>query len=56
MDFKRLPDVEPSLHIAQICLNGHVVLSSLRDRPQWRKAYCEECGAKTILTPLLQTE
>jgi hypothetical protein len=50
MDRKRLPDVQRPSHIAQICLNGHVVLHSLRDRPQWRKAYCEECGAKTIHT------
>jgi hypothetical protein len=38
----------PPEHIAQICRNGHLVLSSLHDFPQFRKTFCEDCGAATI--------
>jgi len=38
----------PPEHVAQICRNGHLVLSSLKDFPQFRKSYCEDCGAPTI--------
>jgi hypothetical protein len=33
---------------AQICRNGHVVLSSLEEFPQFQKSYCEECGSPTM--------
>jgi hypothetical protein len=35
-------------HVAQICRNGHLVLSSLKTFPQFRKPFCEKCGAATI--------
>jgi len=35
-------------HVAQICRNGHLVLGSLKDSPQFRKPFCEDCGAATI--------
>lgn len=33
---------------AQICLNGHVINSSLRMYPQHNKKFCDQCGAATI--------
>ena len=38
----------PPEDVAQICRSGHVVLSSLRKFPQFRKSFCEDCGAPTI--------
>jgi hypothetical protein len=35
-------------HVAQICLNGHLVLGSIQDFPQFRKSFCEDCGSPTI--------
>jgi hypothetical protein len=35
-------------HVAQICLNGHLVLGSVQEFPQFRKSFCEDCGAATI--------
>jgi hypothetical protein len=35
-------------HIAQICLNGHLVLGSIQEFPQFRKPFCEDCGSPTI--------
>jgi hypothetical protein len=35
-------------HVAQICRNGHIVLGSVKDFQQLRKAFCEHCGAPTI--------
>lgn len=35
-------------HVAQVCRNGHLVLSSLKEFPQFRKSFCEECGADTV--------
>jgi hypothetical protein len=40
---KRLPE-----HVAQVCRSGHVVLGSLKSFPQFRKSFCEDCGAPTI--------
>jgi hypothetical protein len=33
---------------AQICLNGHVVTGSSVSLPQFKKNFCDKCGAKTI--------
>ncbi|HXJ91564.1 MAG TPA: DUF2321 domain-containing protein [Terriglobia bacterium] len=44
-DANRKPRPE---HVAQICRNGHLVLSSLKESPQFRKSFCEDCGAATI--------
>src|ERR1700730_14286449 len=38
----------PPEDVAQICRNGHVVLSSIQRFPQFRKSFCEDCGAPTI--------
>ncbi len=38
----------PPQHVAQICRNGHLVLGSLQELPQFRKSFCEDCGAPTI--------
>lgn len=35
-------------HVAQVCRNGHLVLGSLKSFPQFKKAFCEKCGAATI--------
>jgi hypothetical protein len=35
-------------HVAQVCRNGHLVLGSLQRFPQFRKSFCEDCGAPTI--------
>src|ERR1700677_3622724 len=43
MERKPLPE-----HVAQVCLQGHLVLSSLKEFPQFRKSFCEDCGAATI--------
>jgi hypothetical protein len=34
--------------IAEICLNGHVSNSTVKQYPHLCKSFCEECGAKTI--------
>ncbi len=34
--------------VAQVCRSGHLVLSSLQRFPQFRKSFCEDCGAPTI--------
>ena len=33
----------------QVCLNGHQITDSANAMPQFRKAFCAECGAKTIM-------
>jgi hypothetical protein len=43
MDLKPHPE-----HVAQVCRQGHLVLSSLQQFPQFRKAFCEDCGSPTI--------
>ena len=46
---KRVANGKPHpQHVAQICRNGHVVLGSVKDSPQFRKSFCEDCGAATI--------
>jgi len=34
--------------VAQICLNGHVINSSVNEYPQFNKKFCDKCGAPTI--------
>jgi len=34
--------------VAQVCMNGHLINSCVKDRPQHNKAFCRICGAKTI--------
>lgn len=34
--------------MAQICLKGHLVLGSLKQFPQFRQSFCEDCGSATI--------
>lgn len=36
--------------VAQICDNGHVVTSMLRDAPQHVRKFCQKCGAPTLHT------
>lgn len=33
---------------AQVCLNGHIVTSSVEHNPELTQDYCSKCGAKTI--------
>jgi len=33
---------------AQICLNGHVINSAVKSRPEHNEAFCSRCGSKTI--------
>lgn len=39
---------EPWYDTAQICMNGHVVTSSLNKTPEWGRQSCIHCGASTI--------
>ncbi len=32
----------------QVCMNGHVINSSVRKYPEYNQDYCEKCGEKTI--------
>ncbi len=34
----------------QVCLNGHQITDGYNRNPQFRKAFCAECGEKTIHT------
>jgi hypothetical protein len=34
--------------IAQICLNGHLINSSVRNLPEDNQPFCDECGESTI--------
>jgi hypothetical protein len=33
---------------AQICRNGHVITANYDKHPEFRKAFCDKCGAATI--------
>ena len=33
---------------AQVCLNGHMITSSIEQSPEQKQDYCSKCGAKTI--------
>ena len=35
-------------HVAQICQQGHLVVTSMRDSPALTKSFCERCGTSTI--------
>lgn len=35
--------------IAQICINGHVITSMAGSSPEFRKSFCNLCGASTIM-------
>lgn len=37
-------------HVAQICLNGHVITDTYDSNPEFRKNFCTQCGAKTIVS------
>ena len=37
-----------SRDVAQICLSGHVANTRFQDHPEFNKAFCEQCGSKTI--------
>lgn len=34
--------------VAQICMNGHVIASTVGSSPQFRQAYCDKCGELTL--------
>lgn len=34
--------------VAQVCLNGHVITSMLRMKPERGKGFCDKCGKETI--------
>lgn len=38
----------PKYLTAQICLNGHMVTSSIELNPELREKFCSRCGAMTI--------
>lgn len=40
--------MEEEFDIAQICLNGHVINSSVKDFSQFCKKFCDKCSARTI--------
>jgi hypothetical protein len=35
--------------VMQACLNGHQITDSAGTSPEFRKLFCAECGAKTIM-------
>lgn len=35
-------------HVAQICLNGHVITDTYDQYPEFRQNFCDKCSAKTI--------
>lgn len=35
---------------AQICKNGHITTGYYDEYPEWRKAFCDHCGAATVTT------
>lgn len=39
---------DESYGTAQICLNGHVISSSVKEHPKSCQTYCDICGAKAI--------
>lgn len=34
--------------VAQVCRNGHLIVGSANRFPQFKKSFCQECGAATI--------
>lgn len=34
--------------VQQVCLNGHQITANYIDSPEFRRDYCDKCGAKTI--------
>ena len=43
--------------LAQICENGHVTNSSVREYPAHNQVHCDKCGSQTITTcPACETE
>ena len=36
--------------IMQVCLNGHQITDSYNRHPEHRQDFCDECGAKTIIS------
>ena len=36
-------------HVAQICLNGHLINSTYDNNPSSDNLYCSKCGQKTII-------
>lgn len=39
----------PSGHdVMQVCMNGHQITAYARTKPQFRQAFCEKCGERTI--------
>jgi len=41
--------VQSGFDVMQVCLNGHRITDGVASMPQFRKAFCAECGAKTIM-------
>lgn len=39
---------EGDFDVAEICLTGHIINPNIKKNPNFRKPYCEECGAMTI--------
>lgn len=35
---------------AQICMNGHMITSSIEHCPELKESFCSKCGAETITT------
>jgi hypothetical protein len=41
-------EYEGRFRVGQVCLNGHPTTGSYEEHPEYRKDFCEECGAETI--------
>lgn len=44
----RQPRDERGHDMMQVCLNGHQITDFAESMPEFRKAFCSDCGAKTI--------
>jgi hypothetical protein len=44
----RQRSVEHGYDVAQVCLEGHMVNSSVQNYPQHNRDHCPQCGEKTI--------
>jgi hypothetical protein len=43
-----MPQTDRPENIAQICMNGHVIVTSVTRYPQFKQPFCTDCGEPTI--------
>ena len=45
----RQPRKQGSHDVMQVCLSGHQITDRAKEAPQFCKAFCSDCGARTIM-------